>query len=104
MKKSVKKTRHGDSVHIPGLDETLNDIRAYSSRMREKAKQTTGKVKLSRDGKMDAYEMAISYLRGEECSYDPDGDYRLARHWLANKLDRELTSWLQQTKPKDGND
>ena len=50
---------------------------------------------LSQNGKIDAYNMAISYLQGEECAYDSDGDYKLARLWLANKLDEECKIWMQ---------
>ena len=54
--------------------------------------------RLSKDGKIDAYNMAISYLCGEECAYDPDGDYKEARLWLADKLHKECDRWLLHLK------
>jgi hypothetical protein len=56
--------------------------------------------KISLDGKKDAYEQAISYLRGEECAYDNEGDFREARYWLADKLDKECNRFLNKISKK----
>ena len=55
--------------------------------------------RLSWDAKVDAYNRAIDLLRGEECAYDEEGDYRAARYWLADKLDKECDRWVKSVKP-----
>jgi len=47
-------------------------------------------MKISKEAKIDAYSMAISYLKNEECSYDNDGDFKQGRQWLADKLYKDL--------------
>ena len=48
------------------------------------------------DAKVDAYNMAISYLQSEECAYDNDAPYRVARQRLSQTLERQLTMWIRK--------
>lgn len=59
--------------------------------------------RLSADAKLDAYTMAIEYLKIEECTYDTD-EYRAARKWLADKLDKECDKWYSSIKTRDKQD
>jgi hypothetical protein len=45
---------------------------------------------ITREAKIDAYNMAISYLQTEECAYDDDAPFRAGRLWLAGRLQKEL--------------
>lgn len=46
--------------------------------------------RITKESKIDAYNMAINYLLNEQCAYDNDGDYAEGREWLACKLSKEL--------------
>lgn len=49
---------------------------------------------LPRDAKINAYNDAIAALQALESDADEPGD-RDARHWLADKLDKECQRWLK---------
>lgn len=50
--------------------------------------------------KMAAYDDAIGFLIAQESDSDEPGD-REARHWLADKLDKECDRWVQSLKQSD---
>ena len=47
-----------------------------------------------------AYNDAVGYLISEETTYDRQGNYKEARMWLANKLDKEIDKYMSKVDGK----